>query len=104
MKKILLLMAICFCASGVWAQEQTTMPSDEEILQTIRQYNFDKSKEEIIFKKTKQQLENYYKSGAQNVPSVYDDTPENIIPEPGVKEPKKYTSHDPLTRRSKKNK
>lgn len=40
--------------------QQTTMPSDAEIMETIRKFNFDKSQEEYLFKETKRKLKELY--------------------------------------------
>lgn len=90
MKKLILLLALCLTFNAATAQNNAqTMPSDEEILQTIRQYNFDKSKEELLFKKTKMQLQNYYKTGEIDVPDVDQYGSDDEILEPGVDEPKR---------------
>ena len=39
---------------------QSTMPSDAEIMETIRKFNFDKSQEEYLFKETKKKLQDLY--------------------------------------------
>ncbi len=40
--------------------QQTSMPSDAEIMETIRKYNFDKAQEEYLFKETKKKLIELY--------------------------------------------
>ena len=40
--------------------EQSTMPSDTEIMETIRKFNFDKAQEEYLFKETKRKLKELY--------------------------------------------
>ena len=38
----------------------TSMPTDEEIMQTISKFNFDKTQQEYLFKETKKRLEDLY--------------------------------------------
>ena len=113
----------------------TTMPTDEEIMATIRQFNFDKSQEEYLFKETKKKLNEMYsqigqmsKAGATSTTqtTTKTKTQETIkkLPEASKNQnigqeqekqavdsvqnsnnvnntrTKKYSSHDPLTRRS----
>ena len=126
MKKFLILLGLIFFVNNSAIAQQMnnneqnlnlgTMPTDEEILQTIQKYNFDKSQEEFLFRETKKKLEKMYsdpnyanemlKNGIenQNLPDV-EKTDRNIdMPEPAVKNPKKkkYTNHDPLIKRKKK--
>ena len=40
----------------------TAMPSDEEIMQTIEKFNFDKEQKQQLFKETKRRLKNMYEN------------------------------------------
>ena len=42
------------------AIQQSTMPSDAEIMETVRKFNFDKAQEEYLFKETKRKLKELY--------------------------------------------
>ena len=42
------------------AIQQTTMPTDAEIMETIRKFNFSKAQEEYLFKETKRKLTEMY--------------------------------------------
>ena len=40
--------------------QETSMPTDAEIMETIRKFNFDKNQEEYLFKETKRKLNELY--------------------------------------------
>ena len=40
--------------------QESTMPTDAEIMETIRKFNFDKAQEEYLFKETKRKLTEMY--------------------------------------------
>ena len=40
--------------------QESAMPSDAEIMETIRKFNFDKAQEEYLFKETKRKLNEIY--------------------------------------------
>ncbi len=40
--------------------QETSMPTDAEIMETIRKFNFDKAQEEYLFKETKRKLNALY--------------------------------------------
>ncbi len=67
MKKILyVIFSIVLFSSFVnfaHAQETSVMPSDEEIMETIKKFNFDESQQQYLFKETKKQLELMYQNG-----------------------------------------
>ena len=82
--------------------QATTMPTDEEIMETIKKFNFDKNQQDYLFKETKKRLEEMYSN--KNFSSVIDGTSTLIDDTPETKEKaiktKKYSSHGSLTRRS----
>ena len=115
MKKILFFMACSlFLLAPAHAQNSTdlaksmnssSMPSDEEIMQTIKKFNFDKAQEEYLFKETKRQLEEMYKTNDfskleqnQNAAGGRQTQSKNTN---SSQRQKKYSKHAPLTRRSK---
>lgn len=125
MKKIIISLAAIFTLSA-FAQNQynidvsnTTMPSDEQIMQVIEKFNFDSSQKEYLFKETKRQLEEAYQNNQLNVdkdafnkaqemisgtpgtsetsPEVEPETQVQTIPQAtSEKRVKKYSKHDPL--------
>jgi len=70
MKKILFFVLFFMSFAMVIATEQkfdlseavknSPMPSDEEIMESIKKYNFDKSQQEYLFKEMKKNLEELY--------------------------------------------
>lgn len=107
MKKIIyLLFSILLVSNIALSNEvQTNMPSDEEIMQAIEKFNFPQEEKQKIFEQTKNTLEELYDPNNAN-PNVLPDiqkTDRNLeIEKPKLKDnPKKYTNHPPLTRRSK---
>lgn len=118
MKKILcILSSILLSASIAFAQDElsniadiinnTTMPTDEEIMETIEKFNFTKEQQQQLFKETKKQLEQIYKDGnadsfiqSQTALPEVQKTDRNLnIEPPKLKDrPKKYSNHPPLTR------
>lgn len=87
---------------------QTTMPSDEEILQTIRKFNFDKSQEEYLFKETKKKLIELYSnknfsSVIQGESTINQNLQQQEIlnnsSQTQTVRSKKYASHPSLTKR-----
>lgn len=70
MKKILnfalIMSAFIFLTTIVASADEITdkkidyMPSDEEIMETIKSYHFDSKKEEAVFKETKKRLQQMY--------------------------------------------
>lgn len=115
MKKKILYLSIAvlfsFCAMNfVNAQEEnleqmvnsTSMPTDEEIRATIQKFNFDKTQQEYLFKETKKRLEEMY--AEKKLPET--NNSENVIlenfgqeSEKQAVEEKKYSNHEPLTRK-----
>ena len=65
---MVLVFSFCFANYSIAQEEvdintaiqQTTMPSDAEIMETIRKFNFDKAQEEYLFKETKRKLIEMY--------------------------------------------
>ena len=126
MKKLLLLISALFLINPVFAQESlNAMPTDEEIMQTIQKFGFSKEQQEYLFKETKKKLqETYYspatqkeltdfQSGLTQMPNIEEIQnnaefnnafSEQIIKKEEIKpkkREKKYSKHEPLTRRSK---
>ena len=112
MKKIIyLLFSILLVSNIALSNEvQTKITSDEEIMQAIEKFNFPQEEKQKIFEETKSKLEELYDpNNANNIinnPNVLPDiqkTDRNLeIEKPKLKDnPKKYTNHPPLTRRSK---
>ena len=57
MKKIALLLMTLFLTTGLgFCADIPNMPSDEEILEQIRKYNTDPSKEEYLLQQVKERL------------------------------------------------
>lgn len=83
MKKVIFLSLALFLSCGISFSLETQMPSDEEILETIRQFNFDKQKEEYLFKETKKSLIKMYENG--EIESVIKDAQQGCEFEPDVK-------------------
>ena len=124
MKKILFLISALFLINPVFAQENlNAMPTDEEIMQTIQKFGFNKEQQEYLFKETKKKLQETYATGKiqqevevmKNNPittgimqenpvllpeleNINKETPKKVV----KKREKKYSKHDPLTRRSKR--
>ena len=65
---ITLIFSFCFMNYSVAEEEtdinttieQTSMPTDAEIMETIRKFNFNKAQEEYLFKETKRKLNEIY--------------------------------------------
>ena len=65
---MVLVFSFCFTNYSIAQEEvdintaiqQTTMPTDAEIMETIRKFNFDKAQEEYLFKETKRKLIEMY--------------------------------------------
>lgn len=112
MKKIISLFAFltCLMFSPIFAQENVSMPTDEEIMQTIKKYNFDENQQNYLFKETKKKLQEIYsieQESAQETikPSqtaTYSTSNKRTVKseKSSMERKKKYTSHQPLTRRS----
>ncbi len=86
----------------------TTMPTDEEIMATIKQFNFDKTQEEYLFKETKKKLTEVYEAAQKNLSEGRStqnigQKQEKQAVDSVQKTNKKYANHDSLTRRSKGN-
>jgi len=109
----ILLISSFACAQNIDAKvndalNTTSMPTDEEIMQTLEKFNFSQSQKEQLFKETKKQLQEMYSTkDASKLLEAVKQYPEMeaIMPEQQTqpKRVKKYTNHDPLTRRSKQN-
>ena len=56
------------------AIRQTTMPTDAEIMETIRKFNFSKAQEEYLFKETKRKLNELYTNKNFSVVTSGDNT------------------------------
>ena len=86
----------------------TAMPSDEEIMQVIEKFNFDESQKQQLFKETKKRLENMYENNdysdliqgqeASGIDLKQINSQKNS--NNSKKRNKKYSNHEPLTRRS----
>lgn len=80
------------------------MPTDEEIMETIKKFNFDKTQQEYLFKETKRKLQDMYSN--QDFSSVFEgdstliDDSEEVKAQ--TKHTKKYSSHDDLSKRKSK--
>lgn len=94
--------------------KSSSMPSDEEIMQTIKKYNFDKAKEEHLFKETKKSLmELYSNNNFSPILQGENTVNQNLIEQETLnnsansqttiktEKTKKYASHPALTRRKK---
>ena len=77
---------------------QSTMPTDAEIMETIRKFNFDKSQEEYLFKETKKKLQDLYSN--KNFSSIT--SGESTLDTTNVEESKVKTKK--YSRKSKQNK
>ena len=90
--------------------QAVSMPTDEEIMQTLDKFDFTEEQKKQLFKETKKELEKIYSS--KNVAELIENL--NILPEiqktdrsldvepPKLKSnPKKYANHPPLIKRSK---
>ena len=112
MKKIVYLFFVAFfgfnLASAQDANEiqnlleTATMPTDEQIWQTIEQFGIDESQKEQVFYATKLQLEEMFRT--KQVPDIYKNMNMEAIRDinqaggiqmPEVNE-KKYSNHDPI--------
>ena len=85
----------------------TSMPSDEEIMQVIEKFNFDHDQKQQLFKETKRRLKNMYENNDYS-DLIQGQEASGINLEEAYKEnsnqkrrQKKYTNHEPLTRRSR---
>ena len=101
-------MANAFEAEVDSAVTLTTMPSDEEIMQTLDKFNFTPEQKELLFSQTKAQLQQMYNSNDgsallnnYSLPEVQKTDKPLDVERPQLKErPKKYSNHEPLTRKS----
>ncbi len=107
MKKIIyFLFSILLISNIALSNEiETNMPSDEEIMQAIEKFDFTQEEKQKIFEQTKNTLKELYdpNNANQNILPDIQKTDRNLeIEKPKLKDnPKKYTNHPPLTRRSK---
>lgn len=100
---LFLLTGIGYCEENVESMlKATTMPTDEEIMQTIDKFNFTKEQKEYLFKETKRRLIEMYEN--QNFApvlegdrTVVDEYKKSTEEQAASK--KKYTQHDSLTRK-----
>ena len=71
--------------------QQTSMPTDAEIMETVRKFNFDKAQEEYLFKETKRKLNEIY-SNKNFTPITKGDSTIDTAPlENGEVKTKKYS-------------
>ena len=99
MKKVLLLMVglilsfnISYCEEIDYIElvKCTTMPTDEQIMETIQMFNFDKDKEQYLFEQTKKTLKEMYENNAPEKEPEVKKTDKNInMPEPQKDNPEK---------------
>ena len=112
MKKIIYLFFLAFFSLNLaLAQdvneiqnllETGTMPTDEQIWQTIEQFGIEESQKEEVFYATKMQLEEMFRT--KQVPEIYQNMNMDAIKEMNasggvempLEEEKTYASHDPI--------
>ena len=71
--------------------QQTNMPTDAEIMETVRKFNFDKSQEEYLFKETKRKLNELYSNKNFSAITTGDTTIDTTPLENGEIKTKKYS-------------
>ncbi len=101
---LLFLLGAGYCEEGLENTFKTTsMPTDEEIMQTIDKFNFSKEQKEYLFKETKKRLLEMYEN--QNFAPILEGDTTLIDNSSKTKEQatktKKYSKHDSLMKRDK---
>ena len=94
-----LLFSFCFMNYSVADETEdlntviqaSSMPSDAEIMETIRKFNFDKAQEEYLFKETKRKLQEMYSNKNFSVVTSGDTTLDETKGENTEIKQKKYS-------------
>ena len=71
--------------------QNSSMPTDAEIMETIRKFNFDKAQEEYLFKETKKKLQDMYSNKNFSPVTSGDTTLDTSKLENGEVKQKRYT-------------
>ncbi len=107
-KFLYIFLSLLFMFSAGYCEENAnispqaiTMPSDEEIMQTIDKFNFSKEQKEYLFKETKKSLIEMYKN--QNFAPILEGETTLLDNSSETKEKatkvKKYSKHDSLMKK-----